>query len=78
MYVDIWINRTQFLRSTTHFGHQKNNQKIDIALNHVQNVIHHNPNSKRNTATLFAGNLDFKAKNKDILKLLQTHYCLYH
>ncbi len=52
----------------------KANQKIDRALNHVPDVIHHNPKSKRTAVTLFAGNLGFKARDKDILKSLRTHF----
>ena len=57
----------------THFGpteevRGKANQKIDRALSHVPDVIHHNPKSNRTAVTLFAGNLDFKARDIDILK----------
>ena len=50
------------------------NQKIDRALNHVPDVIHHNPKSKRTAVTLFAGNLDFNVRDKDILESLRTHF----
>ncbi len=41
----------------------------------MQDVIHHNPKSKRTAVTLFAGNLDFKARDKDILlESLRTHF----
>jgi hypothetical protein len=38
---------------------ERANQKIDRALNHVPDVIHHNAKSKRTAVTLFAGNWDF-------------------
>jgi hypothetical protein len=40
----------------------------------VPDVIHHNPKSKRTAVTLFAGNLDFKVRDKDILESLRTHF----
>ena len=40
----------------------------------MPDVIHHNPKSKRTAVTLFAGNLDFKARDIDILKSLRIHF----
>ncbi len=51
-----------------------NNQKIDRALKHALDVIHHNAKSKRTAVTLFAGYLDFKSRDIDLLKSLRIHF----
>ena len=46
-------------------------QSIDEALNQAPDTVHYNAKTKRTAFTLFAGNLDFLARDTDIFKLLR-------
>jgi hypothetical protein len=49
-------------------------RRIDEALNKVPDAVHFHAKSERKETTLFAGNLDFKAKAMDIMRSLRTHF----
>ena len=49
-------------------------RRIDEALNKVPDAVHFHAKSERTATTLFAGNLDFKAKAMDMMRSLRTHF----
>ena len=49
-------------------------RRIDEALNKVPDAVHFHAKSERTAVTLFAGNLDFKARGMDMMRSLRTHF----